>query len=65
MHVGGCITFSTFLSNGKLSPFVTMVGGSAGQLRPYGSKLMDLTSFLSPPGSENSTKIKTHQGPLG
>lgn len=33
-----------------------MVGGSADQLRPYGSRLMDLTSSSSPLGSENSNK---------
>lgn len=33
-----------------------MVGGSDDQLRPYGSRLMDLTSSSSPLGSENSNK---------
>lgn len=33
-----------------------MVGGSADQLRPYGSRLMDLTSSSSPLESKYSNK---------
>lgn len=33
-----------------------MVGRSANQLRPYGSRLVDLTSSSSPLGSKNCNK---------